>query len=130
GLEVVVLAKERVERDATASDIRRRPERVFMPGRKNPVVLKPNSTALFLLQRVRDEAHRFVNLYHRKLRARARFMSRLDAGPGIRPRRRPAVLRRVRSLRRRGGADADATATVPGVTLSLAARLKEQPARP
>src|SRR5262249_25641610 len=67
-LEVVGLAKERVERDATASEIRRRPERVFLPGRKNPVVLRPNSTALFLLRRVRDEAHRFANTYHQKLR--------------------------------------------------------------
>jgi len=64
-LEAVALAKERVERDATASDIRRTPERVFVPGRKNPVVLRPNSSALFLLQRVRDEAHRFANTYHR-----------------------------------------------------------------
>src|SRR5262245_28365771 len=129
GLEVVALAKERVERDATASDIRRRPERVFLPGRKNPVVLKPNSTALFLLQRVRDEAHRFVNLYHRKLRARARFMSRLDAVPGIGPRRRRALLRRFGSLRRVGEASTEEIATVPGITLTLAAHIKEQLAR-
>jgi len=125
-LEVVALAKERVERDATATAIRRRPERVFLPGRKNPVVLKANSTALFLLQRVRDEAHRFVNLYHRKLRARARFMSRLDAVPGVGPRRRRALLRRFGSLRRVGEASTDEIATVPGITLTLAAQIKEQ----
>jgi excinuclease ABC subunit C len=128
-LEVVALAKERVERDATATEIRRRPERVFLPGRKNPVVLKPNSTALFLLQRVRDEAHRFVNLYHRKLRARARFMSRLDAVPGIGPRRRRALLRQFGSLRRMGEASTEEIATVPGITLTLAAQIKEQLAR-
>ncbi|HZP41440.1 MAG TPA: excinuclease ABC subunit UvrC, partial [Candidatus Binatia bacterium] len=93
-LEVVGLAKERVERDATAAELRRRPERVFLPGRKNPVVLKPNSTALFLLQRVRDEAHRFANSYHRKLRGRARLASPLDGVAGIGPRRRRALLRR------------------------------------
>jgi excinuclease ABC subunit C len=130
GLEVVALAKERVERDATATDIRRRPERVFLPGRKNPVVLKPNSTALFLLQRVRDEAHRFVNLYHRKLRTRARFASKLDAVPGVGPRRRRALLRRFGSLRRVGEASADEIATVPGITLTLAAQIKEQLAKP
>ncbi len=129
-LEVVALAKERVERDATAVDIRRRPERVFLPGRKNPVVLKPNSTALFLLQRVRDEAHRFVNLYHRKLRTRARFMSRLDAVPGVGPRRRRALLRRFGSLRRVGEASPDRIATVPGITLTLAAQIKEQLTKP
>ena len=128
-LEVVALAKERVERDATATEIRRRPERVFLPGRKNPVVLKPNSTALFLLQRVRDEAHRFVNLYHRKLRARARFVSRLDAVPGIGPRRRRALLRRFGSLKRVGEASVEEIAGVPGITLTLAAQIKEQLAR-
>jgi excinuclease ABC subunit C len=128
-LEVIALAKERVERDATASEIRRRPERVFLPGRKNPVVLKPNSTALFLLQRVRDEAHRFVNLYHRKLRARARFASRLDAIPGVGPRRRRALLRRFGSLRRVGEASTEEIAAVPGITLTLATQIKEQLAK-
>ena len=128
-LEVIALAKERVERDATASEIRRRPERIFLPGRKNPVVLKPNSTALFLLQRVRDEAHRFVNLYHRKLRARARFASRLDAVAGVGPRRRRALLRRFGSLRRVGEASAEEIAAVPGITLTLATQIKEQLAK-
>src|SRR5207244_328440 len=105
-LEVVALAKERVERDATACEIRRRPERVFLPGRKNPVVLKPNSSALFLLQRVRDEAHRFANTYHRKLRARARLASPLDQVAGIGPRRRRALLRRFGSVKRIGEATA------------------------
>jgi excinuclease ABC subunit C len=128
-LEVVSLAKERVERDATAAELRRRPERVFLPGRKNPVVLKPNSTALFLLQRVRDEAHRFANTYHRKLRSRARLASPLDAIPGIGPRRRRALLRRFGSLRRVGEASPEELATVPGITLTLAAQIKEQLAR-
>jgi excinuclease ABC subunit C len=125
-LEVIALAKERVERDATASEIRRRPERVFLPGRKNPVVLKANSTALFLLQRVRDEAHRVANAYHRKLRTRARLASPLDAVPGVGPRRRRALLRRFGSLRRVSEATAEELATVPGITLSLAGRIKER----
>jgi len=125
-LEVVGLAKERVERDPTAREIQRRPERVFLPGRKNPVVLKPNSTALFLLQRVRDEAHRFANTYHQKLRARARFASPLDEIRGIGPRRRRALLRRFGSLRRVAAASAEELATVPGITLSLATQIKEQ----
>jgi excinuclease ABC subunit C len=128
-LEVVGLAKERVERDATAAELRRRPERVFLPGRKNPVVLKPNSTALFLLQRVRDEAHRFANSYHRKLRGRARLASPLDGVAGIGPRRRRALLRRFGSLRRVGEATAEEIATVPGITLTLAAQIKEQLAK-
>jgi excinuclease ABC subunit C len=128
-LEVIALAKERVERDATATDIRRRPERIFLPGRRNPVVLRANSTALFLLQRVRDEAHRFANTYHAKLRARARFASRLDGIPGVGPRRRRALLRRFGSLRRVGEASTEELATVPGITLTLAAQIKEQLAK-
>jgi excinuclease ABC subunit C len=126
GPEVIGLAKERVEPDARGSEIRRRPERVFLPGRKNPVVLRANSTALFLLQRVRDEAHRFANSYHRKLRARARLASPLDDIRGIGPRRRRALLRRFGSLRRVGEASPEALASVPGITLTVAAQIKER----
>jgi excinuclease ABC subunit C len=129
GLEVVGLAKERVERDATARDIRRRPERIFLPGRKNPVVLRPNSSALFLLQRVRDEAHRFANTYHRILRRRAQLASPLDTVTGIGPRRRRALLRHFGSLARVRQASVEELAVVPGVTLSLAERIKEELAR-
>jgi excinuclease ABC subunit C len=125
-VEVIGLAKERLERDATASELVRRPERVFLPGRKNPVILKANSSALFLLQRVRDEAHRFANTYHQKLRARARLASPLDAIPGIGPRRRRALLRRFGSIRRVGEASTEELATVPGITLSLAAQIKAE----
>jgi excinuclease ABC subunit C len=125
----VGLAKERVERDPTAPEILRRPERVFLPGRRNPVILRSNSNALFLLQRVRDEAHRFANTYHRRLRDRARLTSPLDGVAGVGPRRRRALLRRFGSLRRIGEATAEELATVPGVTLTLAARIKEQLAR-
>jgi excinuclease ABC subunit C len=125
-VEVIGLAKERVERDATASELVRRPERIFLPGRKNPIILKANSSALFLLQRVRDEAHRFANSYHQKLRARARLASPLDAIPGIGPRRRRALLRRFGSIRRVGEASTEELATVPGITLSLAAQIKAE----
>jgi excinuclease ABC subunit C len=129
GLDVVGLAKERVERDPTAEEIVRRPERVFLPGRRNPVILKSNSNALFLLQRVRDEAHRFVNTYHRRLRDRARLTSPLDGVAGVGPRRRRALLRRFGSVKRVAEASPEELATVPGITLTLAARIKEQLAR-
>ena len=125
-LLVIGLAKERVERDATARDIQRRPERIFIPGRKNPLVLRANSTALFLLQRLRDEAHRFANTYHRTLRSRARMSSPLDQVAGVGPGRRRALLRHFGSLKRVREATVEALATVPGVTLTLAAKIKEQ----
>jgi excinuclease ABC subunit C len=124
-LAVVGLAKDRVARDPTAREIQRRPDRVFLPGRKNPVVLRENSTALFLLQRVRDEAHRFANTYHRKLRARARLRSALDAIDGVGPTRRRALLRELGSVRRVREASEDELMRVPGVSRALAARIKE-----
>jgi len=70
-----------------------------------------------------------VNLYHRKLRARARLRSRLDAIAGVGPRRRRALLRRFGSLRRIGETSAEELAAVPGITLTLAAQIKEELAR-
>ncbi len=125
GLEVVALAKERVLRDPQASELTRTPERVFLPGRKNPVVLRQNSSALFLLQRIRDEAHRFANTYHRQLRTRARLASPLDDVPGIGARRRRALLRHFGSLQRLAEASCEEIAQVPGVTLTLASAIKE-----
>jgi excinuclease ABC subunit C len=124
-LPVIGLAKERVARDATAREVRRQPERVFLPGRKNPVVLRTNSTALFLLQRARDEAHRFANAYHRRLRDRARLRSPLDDVPGVGPRRRRQLLRHFGSLRRLRAATLEELVTVPGISTDVAARIKE-----
>ena len=122
---VVGLAKERVERDATATDVARRPERVFLPGRKNPVVLRANSNALFVLQRARDEAHRFANRYHRTLRDRARVGSILDDVPGIGPSRRRALLRAFGGLQRLRQATVEDLVRVPGITETMANRIRE-----
>ncbi|HWP65164.1 MAG TPA: excinuclease ABC subunit UvrC [Candidatus Limnocylindria bacterium] len=125
-LPVIALAKERVERDATATAVLRRPERIFVPGRKNPIVLRPNSSALFLLQRVRDEAHRFANEYHRRLRARRGLTSPLDEVAGVGGAKRRRLLRTFGStdgIRRATLAELEA---VPGVTRELAERIKER----
>ncbi|HXJ33560.1 MAG TPA: excinuclease ABC subunit UvrC [Candidatus Eisenbacteria bacterium] len=124
-LPVIGLAKERVERDPTAREVARRPERVFLPGRKNPVILRTNSTALFLLQRARDEAHRFANTYHRRLRDRARLRSPLDAVPGVGPSRRRALLRHFGSVRRIREATLEELTAFTGITAEIAGRIKE-----
>jgi excinuclease ABC subunit C len=124
-LPVIGLAKERVTPDPTAREVTRRPERLFLPNRKNPVVLRANSTALFLLQRARDEAHRFANAYHRHLRDRARLRSPLDDVPGVGPRRRRELLRHFGSLRRLRAATVEELVTVPGISTEIAARIKE-----
>ncbi len=125
-LAVVGLAKERVARDPLAREIQKRPDRVFLPGRKNPVILRSNSTALFLLQRVRDEAHRFANTYHRTLRRRARLRSLLDAVEGVGPGRRRALLRHFGSMRRVQAATREELMAVHGISAALAERIKEQ----
>ncbi|HYC21863.1 MAG TPA: excinuclease ABC subunit UvrC [Candidatus Bathyarchaeia archaeon] len=124
GLDVVGLAKLRVERNPRASEIVRLEERVFLPGRKNPVVLPRNSNALFLLQRVRDEAHRFAITYHQKLRDRARLSSPLDAIVGIGATRRRSLLRHFGSLARVRAASVEELAQAPGVSSRLAHEIR------
>ncbi|MEK6605999.1 MAG: helix-hairpin-helix domain-containing protein, partial [Nitrospirota bacterium] len=72
--------------------------RIFLPGRMNPVVLRPSSPAPHLLQRIRDEAHRFAITYHRKLRSRALLASKLDEIAGVGPAKRRDLLRYFGSL--------------------------------
>ena len=99
-------------------------ERVFVPGRKNPIVLRSNSSALFLLQRLRDEAHRSANGFHRRRRDGARLRSPLDAIGGIGPQRRRALLRQFGSVRGLRAASIDDLTMVAGITPRLAARIK------
>ena len=82
------------------AEAERTPERVFLPGRKDPVVLRQNSAELYLLVRLRDEAHRFAIEFHRKLRRARTLRSGLDEIPGVGEPRRKALLRHFGSLRR------------------------------
>ena len=85
-------------RAAREAEIERSDERVFLPGRANPVVLRRNSNALFLLQRLRDEAHRFAITHHRKLRSQQTLYSALDRIAGIGGVRKRALLRAFGSV--------------------------------
>jgi len=123
-VDAVGLAKMRVTRAPRATAVERSEERVFLPGRKNPVELKRNSNALFLLQRVRDEAHRFAVTYHRMLRKKERLSSVLDAVPGVGAERRRRLLRHFGSVRRMRGATLDELAQVPGISTALAEVLR------
>lgn len=73
-------------------------ERLFLPGRKNPVTFPPNSPALHLIERIRDETHRTAITYHRKLRQKANRRSMLDEIPGIGPKRKKMLLQHFGSL--------------------------------
>ncbi|NJD91894.1 MAG: excinuclease ABC subunit UvrC, partial [Geobacter sp.] len=126
GIDLAGLAKSRVERSMTASDLSRSEERVFLPGRKNPVSLRQNSPALLLLARIRDEAHRFAITYHRKLRGNAAISSELDAISGIGTALRKRLLEKFGSVQGIRNASPEELAAVKGITPALAARIKAE----
>jgi len=110
-IPIVALAKER--------------EELFLPDRADPVMLEARSQAMFLVQRIRDEAHRFAVTYHQKIRQRRAVRSILDEVPGVGPARKRALLRKFGSVKGMRGATADELAQVPGVSSALAARIQE-----
>ncbi|HWS46193.1 MAG TPA: excinuclease ABC subunit UvrC [Acidimicrobiia bacterium] len=100
-------------------------EELFVPGAREPIVLPASSPGLYLLQRVRDESHRFAITYHRSLRGRRQTRSALDAIPGVGPKRKRALLRAFGSVRGVREAAMDEIAAVPGIGHALAAGIKE-----
>ena len=108
-----------------AVGLAKRHEELFAPGEDAPIVLPRGSEALYLVQRVRDEAHRFAVTYHRQVRRKAATASVLDAVPGVGPRRKRALLRKFGSLKAVREAALDDIASTPGYTRALAERVKE-----
>lgn len=104
----------------------KREEEIYRPGALEPLWLRRGSAALHLVQRIRDEAHRFGITYHRNLRSKEQTRSRLDDIPGIGPKRRKAILQHfggdIERVRR---ASIEELMAVPGVTRKLAERVKE-----
>ncbi|MCG8420970.1 MAG: excinuclease ABC subunit UvrC [Proteobacteria bacterium] len=111
GFDVIALAKERDDIRGTSQ-----PDRVFLRNRKEAVKLRPNTTELFMLARIRDEAHRFANTFHRQQRKRATLRSKLDDIPGIGSKRRTELLRHFGSVKAIRQATIDELAEVPGMT--------------
>jgi len=108
-----------------AASLAKENEEIFLPRRAKPVILPRSSSCLQLLQRLRDEAHRFALSFHQKVRKRESFTSALDTIPGIGPRRKRALLRRFGSVPAIKAASRDELAAVKGMTQSLARRIKE-----
>ncbi len=100
-------------------------EELFVPHTPEPIVLPRNSQALYLMQRIRDEAHRFAISYHRNLRSKSSLKSPIDMVTGIGPKRKRMLLRRFGSLQGIKEASVEDIAAVPGMTNSLAQRLKQ-----
>ena len=100
-------------------------ELLFVPDQSEPIALPRNSPSLHLMQRIRDEAHRFAITHHRKQRGKAATHSLLDDIPGIGEARRNALLTHFGSLQKLRAAGADEIAQVPGMNLNLAEKMLE-----
>lgn len=100
-------------------------EEIFTPGAAEPIILSKSSPALQLLQRVRDEAHRFAVGYHHNLHKKKTFISALDGVPGIGPARKKALLKKFGSVAEIKKASVEELCAVNGVNPSLAQKIKD-----
>ncbi|RMG90684.1 MAG: excinuclease ABC subunit UvrC [Chloroflexi bacterium] len=123
-MAVEVLRQFGLEKEVPVVGLAKREEEVFLPGESQPVILPRRSQGLYLLQRVRDEAHRFANEGHRKRRSKAGIASILDSVPGIGPKRRKALLAHFGSLEELRQATVEEIASVPGIPLEVAQAVK------
>lgn len=126
GIDLAGLAKSRVESSMSGAALQRSEERVFLPGRKNPVLLRQNSPALLLLARIRDEAHRFAITYHRQVRGKSALNSALDQINGVGEVLRKRLFERFGSVQGIREAPLEQLVMVKGVTAELAARIRQE----
>ncbi|MDT5353498.1 MAG: excinuclease subunit, partial [Mycobacterium sp.] len=106
--------------DVAVIGLAKRLEEVWVPSEPDPIILPRNSEGLYLLQRVRDEAHRFAINYHRSKRSKRMTASALDAVPGLGEHRRKALVAHFGSLARLKGATVDEITAVPGIGVATA----------
>lgn len=118
-MEAVGIAKSRANEEGGHS-----PERFFLPGQKNPIVLPQHSPVVHLLARIRDEAHRFAITYHKKRRAKSTLATALTEIPGVGERRARILLRELGSLAQIRCATVEALAGLPGFNRKLAETVK------
>ena len=112
-------------KDVPLAGLAKQNEELFVQDLAEPIVLDRKSQALYLVQRIRDEAHRFAITYHRKVRSKSGMESALDAVPGIGPKRKRALLRKFGSLKAIREAPVEDIAATVGFTTSLATKVKE-----
>ena len=138
GLPIIALAKERDttapipprvdagdEKTVEAAPAGRHPDRVFLPQAKDAIPIRPNSGEMFVLQRLRDEAHRFAVTFHRSQRKKRTIHSALSLVPGIGPARQRELLRHFGSLKKVREASLEDLLAVPGITPKTASALRD-----
>ena len=123
---VKVLAEFRLDKKILAAGLAKEHELLFLPDKDIPIELPRSSQGLFLLQRIRDEAHRFAITAHRNLRKKEKFISRLDQIPGIGPIRKKELLKKFGSLDGVKSASISEITTISGITHELAVKISEK----
>jgi excinuclease ABC subunit C len=121
-----VFAELSVSPDVFLASLAKENEEIFVPNQSTSIWLPRTSQSLYLVQRLRDEAHRFAITYHRSVRSKRAFKSPLDEVPGIGPKRKAALIKRFGSVKALRDATLDEIAAVPGMTRASAATLKEK----
>ncbi len=119
-----VLREFGLEDEVPIAGLAKQEEELFVPGRSESILLSRRSQALYLVQRVRDEAHRFANEGHRKRRSKVGVASILDGIPGVGPRRRQVLLAHFGSLEELRHATMEEIASVPGIPVDVAEAVK------
>ena len=119
-----ILTRYGLENEIAMIGLAKRLEEVFTPKNSNPIILKYASAELKLLQRIRDEAHRFAITYHRNIRLKKQTKSPLDEIDGIGPKKRDALLKAFGSSENVAKADIDVLETLPGINRALAIKIK------
>ena len=109
-----------------AVGLAKRFEELFVPDEDEPIVLPRGSEALYLVQRIRDEAHRFAITFHRQVRQKSSIQSALDTIPGIGPKRKRALLKKFGSVKQIREADVEEIASTVGFTMALAEKVKAE----
>ncbi len=125
GRAVAVLEKFNLLGKMPVASLAKQNEELFLPGRPDPLRLPRQSQGLYLLQRIRDEAHRFAITSHRKQRTKEGLASRLDSVPGVGPHRRRLLLQHFGSIQDILDASIEELIAVPGITRNLAQSIKD-----
>lgn len=123
-LNAALEALEEVGMDVPICGLAKEQEEIFLPGKSDSILLPRDSQALFLVQRIRDEAHRFAITYHRNTRRKSAFKSQLDDVPGIGPARKKALMRHFGSIKAMRAATIEELAQVEGINQNVAIALK------
>lgn len=118
-----ILQEFNLEADIDMISLAKRIEEVFFPNHPNPLLLKVGSIELRLLQRIRDEAHRFAITYHRNIRTAKQTQSVLENIKGVGPKKRDALLKAFGTSEEVAKADIDLLQTVPGIDPGTASRI-------